>query len=73
MKLLKKSQPLPLRLLDWLLHLLGTEPSKPYSKKVFGTAEGIGPMLVYAVVVTIIAVIVAIWIGKASEKAKAKE
>ncbi len=42
-------------------------------KKVFGTAEGIGPMLVYAVVVTIIAVIVTIWIGKASQKAKAKE
>lgn len=38
--------------------------------KFFGTAEGIGPMLVYAVVVTLIAVIVTIWIGKASEKAK---
>jgi len=42
-------------------------------KKVFGTAEGIGPMLVYAIVVTIIAVIVTLWIGKASEKAKSKE
>jgi hypothetical protein len=39
-------------------------------KKAFGTAEGIGPMLVYAIVVTIIAVLVTIWIGKASQKAK---
>ena len=39
-------------------------------KKVFGTAEGIGPMLVYAVIVTIIAVIVTLWVGKAAAKAK---
>lgn len=39
-------------------------------KKVFGTAEGMGPMLVYAVIVTIIAVLATIWIGKASAKAK---
>lgn len=42
-------------------------------KKVFGSAEGIGPMLVYAIVVTIIAVLVTLWIGKASEKAKSNE
>ena len=41
--------------------------------KVFGTAEGIGPMVIYAVVVTIIAVIVTVQIGKASEKAKKQE
>jgi hypothetical protein len=39
-------------------------------KKVFGTAEGIGPMLVYAIVVTIIAVIATIWVGRAAGKAK---
>jgi hypothetical protein len=39
-------------------------------KKVFGTAEGMGPMLVYAVIVTIIAVLATIWVGKASAKAK---
>ncbi|MBN1224167.1 MAG: hypothetical protein JXB23_13045 [Candidatus Aminicenantes bacterium] len=39
-------------------------------KKVFGTAEGIIPMLVYAVVVTVIAVIATIWVGKAAGKAK---
>ena len=39
-------------------------------KQVFGTAEGVGPMLVYAVIVTIIAVIATIWVGKASAKAK---
>ena len=39
-------------------------------KKVFGTSEGIVPMLTYAVLVTIIAVIVTIQIGKSAEKAK---
>jgi len=38
--------------------------------EVFGTAEGVGPMLVYAVVVTIIAVVATIWIGRLSEKKK---
>ncbi|MFA9453550.1 MAG: DUF5654 family protein [Candidatus Aminicenantaceae bacterium] len=38
--------------------------------KVFGDAEGIGPMLVYAVVVTLIAVLATIWVGKAAQKAK---
>jgi len=38
--------------------------------KVFGEAEGLGPMLIYAVLVTIIAVIVTIWIARASAKAK---
>jgi len=36
----------------------------------FGSAETIGPMLIYAVLVTIIAVIVTIQIGKAAAKAK---
>jgi len=39
-------------------------------KKLFDTSEGIVSMLVYAVVVTIIAVLVTIWIGKVSSKAK---
>ncbi|MBN2566723.1 hypothetical protein JXB02_01400 [Candidatus Woesearchaeota archaeon] len=34
----------------------------------FGTASTIGPMLVYALVVTIIAVLATIWIGKVSAK-----
>jgi len=42
-------------------------------KKVFGTAEGITPMLVYAVVVTILAIIATVWVGKAAEKSKKKE
>lgn len=37
--------------------------------EVFGTADGILPLLVYAVVVTVIAVVITINIGKASEKA----
>ena len=42
-------------------------------KEVFGTAEGIVPMLVYAVVVTIIAIIVTVQIGKAAAKSKTQE
>ena len=38
--------------------------------KYYGTAEGIIPMLTYAIVVTIIAVVVTIWIGKAASRYK---
>jgi hypothetical protein len=38
-------------------------------KRIFGTASSISAMLFYAVVVTIIAVIATVWIGKAAEKA----
>ena len=41
--------------------------------KYFGAAQTIGPMLTYAVLVTIIAVIATIWIGKVAEKAKGTE
>jgi len=39
-------------------------------KAIFGTTETIPGMLVYAVLVTIIAVVATIWIGRAAEKAK---
>jgi len=39
-------------------------------KQVFGSSEGIVPMLTYAVTVTVIAVLVTIQIGKSAEKAK---
>ena len=39
-------------------------------KEVFGTAEGVRPMVSYAVIVTIIAVIATVWIAKAAEKTK---
>lgn len=38
--------------------------------KYYGSAEGIGPMLTYAIIVTIIAVIISIWIGKIESRAK---
>ncbi len=38
--------------------------------KVFGDAEGIIQMIIYAVVITIIAVIVTIWIGRVAERKK---
>lgn len=39
-------------------------------KQVFGAAEGLIPMILYAIVVTIIAVAITIWIGKVKEKEK---
>jgi len=41
-------------------------------KEVFGASEAIVPLLSYAIIVTIIAVIATIWIGKMAEKAKRK-
>jgi hypothetical protein len=38
--------------------------------KIFGTASSVTAMITYAVVVTIVAVIATIWIGKIAEKAK---
>jgi TRAP-type C4-dicarboxylate transport system permease small subunit len=37
---------------------------------IFGTADNIPAMLVYAVVVTIIAVLVTIWVARAVKRAK---
>jgi len=39
-------------------------------KELFGTSDSLGAMLIYAVVVTIIAVIATIWIGKIESRAK---
>lgn len=39
-------------------------------KRVFGEQSSIPAMLGYAITATIIAVIVTVWMGKASEKAK---
>jgi len=42
-------------------------------KAVFGTAQGILPMLIYAIVVTVIAVVATIWIGKLSARLEEKK
>jgi len=39
-------------------------------KQIFGTADSVGAMLTYAIIVTIIAVLVTIWIGKVEARAK---
>jgi len=41
--------------------------------KIFGTQDTVWAMIVYAVVVTIIAVVVIVYIGKAEEKVNKKE
>ncbi|WP_232212324.1 DUF5654 family protein [Candidatus Nitrosopumilus sediminis] len=43
---------------------------KAVFKEIFGTATAIGPMLIYAVLVTIIAVILTIIVARAVSKAK---
>lgn len=45
---------------------------KAIFKQYFGTAETIGPMLTYAIIVTVIAVFFTIWIGKIESRTKAK-
>jgi len=42
-------------------------------KEVFGDPNSLGAMIVYAVLVTIIAVIATIWIGRIASKAASKE
>ena len=41
-------------------------------KKIFGDASSIVAMLSYAIIITIIAVVATIWIGKISERAQNK-
>lgn len=41
--------------------------------KYYAVGEGISPMILYAILVTILAVILTIWIGKVAEKSKTLE
>ena len=43
---------------------------KAIFKEVFGTADAVGPMLIYAIMVTIIAVILTIIVARAAANAK---
>ena len=43
---------------------------KAVFKEVFGDSETIGPMLIYAIIVTVIAVILTIIVARAAAKAK---
>jgi len=46
---------------------------KAIFKQVFGDQTTVGAMLVYALLVTILAVIATIWIGRVAEKAQKKK
>ena len=50
--------------------LAWNEAIKAIFKEIFGTAESIGPMLIYAIVVTIAAVILTIIVARAVSNAK---
>ena len=39
-------------------------------KSIFGETGSLGAMIIYAIIVTIIAVLVTIWIGRTEEKTK---
>ncbi len=41
-------------------------------KEIFGEASSIPAMLMYAIIITIVAVIATIWVGKAAEKTQDK-
>ncbi len=52
--------------------LAWNEAIKAVFKEVFGSAESIAPMLIYAIIVTIAAVILTIVVARAASNAKAK-
>jgi len=52
--------------------LAWNEAIKAIFKEVFGSDEAITPMLIYAIAVTIIAVILTIIVARVASKAKAK-
>ena len=52
--------------------LAWNEAIKAIFKEIFGTAEAIAPMLIYAIVVTIAAVILTIIVARSLSKMKAK-
>ena len=43
---------------------------KAVFKEIFGTADAIGPMLAYAIIITIIAVILTLTVARAASRAK---
>ena len=50
--------------------LAWNEAIKTIFKTVFGTAEHIPAMVTYAVIVTVIAVLVTIWVARSASKAR---
>ena len=52
--------------------LAWNEAIKVIFKEIFGTEEAIAPMLIYAIVVTILAVILTIVVARAAANAKVK-
>ena len=43
---------------------------KAVFKEVFGTADAVGPMLIYAIIITIVSVILTLTVARAASKAK---
>jgi len=50
--------------------LAWNDAMKAIFREAFGTADQVGPMVIYAVIVTIIAVILTIVVARAASKAK---
>jgi len=53
--------------------LAWNEAIKAVFREIFGTADAVGPMLMYAIIVTIAAVILTIVVARAASKAKANK
>ena len=52
--------------------LAWNEAIKAIFKEIFGSEDAIGPMLIYAIAVTIVAIILTIVVARAASNAKAK-
>ena len=79
----EKEPPMKIQMLDKLSALIAAafglvaalawnEAIKAIFREIFGTAETIVPMLTYAIVVTIAAVVLTIVVARALSKAKAR-
>jgi len=53
--------------------LAWNEAIKAVFREIFGSADAVGPMLMYAIIVTIAAVILTIVVARAASKAKANK
>ena len=52
--------------------LAWNEAVKAVFKEIFGAEDAVGPMLMYAIIVTIVAVILTILVARAASKAKSQ-
>ena len=65
-----KPTPLKTEILDKIAALAWNDAIKAVFKEIFGIDDAVGPMLIYAILVTIIAVILTVTVADTASKAK---